>query len=63
LIAAFVRARPTGVSRATHATLNSLQHVLKVAVFVAMGFAFRQYLPLIAAMRWRIAGVTVAVAC
>jgi uncharacterized protein len=51
LIAAFVRGLPDRRQLvATHATLNSLQHVLKVAVFVAMGFAFRQYLPLIAAM-------------
>jgi uncharacterized protein len=51
LVAAFVR----GIADrrqlvATHATLNSLQHLFKVIVFVAMGFAFRQYLMLILAM-------------
>lgn len=51
LVAAFVR----GIADrrelvATHAMLNAFQHVFKVAVFVAMGFAFRQYLPLILLM-------------
>jgi uncharacterized protein len=51
LVAAFVR----GIADrrqlvATHATLNAFQHVFKVIVFVAMGFAFRQYLPLILLM-------------
>jgi uncharacterized protein len=51
LIAAFVRGLPDRRQLvATHATLNSLQHALKVAVFMAMGFAFRQYLPLILVM-------------
>jgi uncharacterized membrane protein YfcA len=35
---------------ATHAMPNSLQPVIKVAVFAAMGFAFREYVPLILAM-------------
>ena len=51
LVAAFVR----GIADrrqlvATHATLNTFQHLFKVGVFVAMGFAFRQYLPLILLM-------------
>lgn len=51
LIAAFVR----GIADrrqlvATHAMLNAFQHVFKVVVFVAMGFAFNAYLPLIVAM-------------
>lgn len=51
LVAAFVR----GIADrrqlvATHATLNAFQHVFKVIVFVAMGFAFRQYLSLILLM-------------
>lgn len=51
LVAAFVR----GIADrrelvATHALLNALVHVFKVAVFVAMGFAFAQYLPLILVM-------------
>lgn len=51
LVAAFVR----GIADrrqlvATHATLNAFQHVFKVVVFVGMGFAFGQYLPLIGAM-------------
>lgn len=51
LLAAFVR----GIADrrqlvATHATLNALQHAFKVVVFVAMGFAVGQYLPLILAM-------------
>jgi uncharacterized membrane protein YfcA len=51
LLAAFVR----GISDrrqlvATHAMLNSLQHAIKIVVFGAMGFAFRDYLPLILLM-------------
>ena len=51
LVAAFVR----GITDrrelvATHAMLNTLVHVFKVAVFVAMGFAFAQYLPLVLVM-------------
>jgi uncharacterized membrane protein YfcA len=51
LVAAFVR----GIADrrqlvATHATLNAFQHVFKVIVFVATGFAFRQYLLLILLM-------------
>ncbi len=51
LVAAFVR----GIEDrrqlvATHAMLNTFQHVFKVIVFVAMGFAFRQYLLLIGLM-------------
>jgi len=51
LVAAFVR----GIEDrrelvATHAMLNSLQHVFKVLVFLAMGFALTRYLPLIALM-------------
>ncbi|MGC4029549.1 MAG: sulfite exporter TauE/SafE family protein [Steroidobacteraceae bacterium] len=51
LVAAFVRGIPDRRQLvATHATLNTLQHAFKVAVFVAMGFAFRQYLWLILLM-------------
>jgi uncharacterized membrane protein YfcA len=51
LLAAFVRGIPDRQQLvATHAMLNSLQHLFKVVVFVAMGFAFRQYLLLIALM-------------
>jgi uncharacterized protein len=51
LVAAFVRGIPDRRQLvATHATLNAFQHVFKVIVFVAMGFAFRQYLPLVIAM-------------
>jgi uncharacterized membrane protein YfcA len=51
LVAAFVRGIPDRQQLvATHATLNTFVHVFKVVVFVAMGFAFRQYLPLILAM-------------
>ncbi len=51
LLAAFVRGIPDRRQLvATHAMLNSLQHVIKVAVFAAMGFAFRDYVPLILAM-------------
>jgi uncharacterized membrane protein YfcA len=51
LVAAFVR----GITDrrqlvATHAMLNTLVHVLKVMVFVAMGFAFAEYLLLILVM-------------
>jgi uncharacterized protein len=51
LLAAFVRGIPDRRQLvATHAMLNSLQHAIKVAVFAAMGFAFREYLPLIGLM-------------
>lgn len=51
LVAAFVRGIPDRRQLvATHATLNAFQHVFKVVVFVAMGFAFRQYLVLVVAM-------------
>jgi uncharacterized membrane protein YfcA len=51
LLAAFVRSIPDRRQLvATHAMLNSLQHVIKVAVFAAMGFAFRDYVPLILVM-------------
>jgi uncharacterized membrane protein YfcA len=51
LVAAFVRGIPDRRQLvATHATLNALQHLIKVIVFGAMGFAFRQYLPLILLM-------------
>lgn len=51
LVAAFVRGIPDRRQLvATHATLNALQHLFKVVVFVAMGFAFRQYLLLILLM-------------
>jgi uncharacterized protein len=51
LVAAFVR----GITDrrqlvATHAMLMTFQHVFKVAVFVAMGFEFGQYLLLILLM-------------
>lgn len=35
---------------ATHALLMSVLHALKIAVFGALGFAFAQWLPLVAAM-------------
>ncbi len=35
---------------ATHAAFMSLQHLLKIGTFFALGFAFSQWLPLIAAM-------------
>ncbi len=51
LVAAFVRGIPDRRQLvATHATLNTFQHVFKVVVFVAMGFAFRDYLLLIVVM-------------
>ena len=51
LLAAFVRGLPDRRQLvATHATLNALQHLFKVVVFVALGFAFRQYLPLVLVM-------------
>jgi len=51
LVAAFVRGIPDRQQLvATHATLNTLVHVFKVAVFVSLGFAFRQYVPLILVM-------------
>jgi uncharacterized membrane protein YfcA len=51
LVAAFVRGLPDRQQLvATHAMLNTFVHVFKVGVFVMLGFAFRQYLPLILAM-------------
>ena len=51
LLAAFVRGIPDRRQLvATHAMLNSLQHVIKVVVFAAMGFVFRDYVLLILAM-------------
>ncbi len=51
LVAAFVRGIPDRRQLvATHAMLNTFQHVFKVAVFVAMGFAISQYLLLILLM-------------
>jgi uncharacterized protein len=51
LVAAFVRGIPDRRELvATHAMLNTFVHVSKVAVFVALGFAFGQYLPLITLM-------------
>jgi uncharacterized membrane protein YfcA len=51
LVAAFMRGIPDRRQLvATHAMLMTFQHVFKVAVFVAMGFAFRQYLLLILLM-------------
>ncbi len=35
---------------ATHATLMTVQNLLKVVTFTALGFAFADYLPLVAAM-------------
>ncbi|MEJ0099464.1 MAG: sulfite exporter TauE/SafE family protein [Pseudomonadota bacterium] len=51
LVAAFVRGIPDRRQLvATHATLNTFQHVFKVIVFMAMGFAFHEYLLLILVM-------------
>jgi uncharacterized membrane protein YfcA len=51
LLAAFVRGIPDRRQLvATHAMLNSAQHAIKVVVFAAMGFAFRDYVPLILLM-------------
>lgn len=51
LVAAFMRGIPDRRQLvATHAMLMTFQHVFKVAVFVAMGFAFRQYLLLMLLM-------------
>jgi uncharacterized membrane protein YfcA len=51
LVAAFVRGIADRQALvATHAMLNAFVHVFKVAVFVALGFAFGRYLPLILAM-------------
>lgn len=51
LIAAFVRGIPERRQLvATHAMLNALQHLFKVIVFGAMGFALRQYVLLIVLM-------------
>lgn len=51
LVAAFVRGIPDRRELvATHAVLNALVHVFKVVVFVALGFAFARYLPLVLVM-------------
>lgn len=51
LLAAFIRGIPDRRQLvATHAMLNSLQHAIKIIVFAAMGFAFRDYVPLILLM-------------
>lgn len=51
LVAVFLKAIPDRQQLvATHATLMTIQNVLKVAVFVALGFAFASYLPLLAGM-------------
>lgn len=51
LVAAFVRGIPDRRELvATHAMLNMALHVFKVVVFVALGFAFSRFLPLIVAM-------------
>src|SRR6185369_13428632 len=51
LVAAFVRGIPDRRQLvATHAMLNSLQHLFKIIVFMAMGFAVQQYLLLIVLM-------------
>lgn len=51
LVAAFVRGIPDRRQLvATHAMLNTFQHVFKVLVFMVLGFAIGQYLPLILAM-------------
>jgi uncharacterized membrane protein YfcA len=51
LVAAFMRGIPDRRQLvATHAMLMTFQHVFKVAVFVVMGFAFRQYLLLMLLM-------------
>lgn len=51
LIATFVRGLPDRRQLvATHAALMTVQNLMKVLVFIALGFAFGAYLPLIAAM-------------
>ena len=51
LVAIFLRALPDRRQLvATHAALMTLQNVMKVAMFSALGFAFAAYLPLLAAM-------------
>ena len=51
LLAALLRSIPDRRQLvATHALLNSLQHAIKIVVFAFMGFAFRDYLPLILVM-------------
>jgi uncharacterized membrane protein YfcA len=51
LIAAFLRGLPDRRQLiATHATLVAFQHVFKILVFIALGFAFGQYLLLILLM-------------
>lgn len=51
-VSAFVKS--TGVDRfvqvATHSTLMTMQHLLKTIAFGFLGFAFSQWMPLIAAM-------------
>lgn len=51
LIALFLKGLPDRRQLvATHATLMTAQNLLKIAMFVLLGFAFGEYLPLIAAM-------------
>jgi uncharacterized membrane protein YfcA len=51
LLAAFVRGIPDRRQLvATHAMLNTFQHLFKVVIFTVLGFAFGQYLLLIALM-------------
>jgi uncharacterized membrane protein YfcA len=51
LVAAFVRGLPDRRQLvATHATLMTFQHIFKVGVFMALGFAFSRYLLLILLM-------------
>ncbi|MEK9722857.1 MAG: sulfite exporter TauE/SafE family protein [Rhodospirillaceae bacterium] len=55
LIAPFVIAASTDRHQivATHAVLMTMQHLLKIVAFVALGFAFGPYLPLLGA--WMVA--------
>lgn len=51
LVAVFLKAIPDRQQLvATHATLMTIQNTFKVLVFVALGFAFASYLPLLVAM-------------
>jgi uncharacterized protein len=51
LVAVFLKAIPDRQQLvATHAMLMTIQNVFKVVVFVALGFAFATYLPLLVAM-------------
>lgn len=51
LVAVFIKGLPDRRQLvATHAMLMTLQNIFKIAVFVALGFAFAAYLPLLAAM-------------